>query len=624
MIAAQRLRALWRGRLTVRLIAGVFLLAALGAVAIGYARFCDEERQAAALVRKIGTSLGSTASVTLPDAILAEDVALLEAYCKDLVENHGVPIVFVSVDRADGKRLASRGALPPDPAAAGVELVVAPAMLRPEGKILGRTTIGLDTTQIRGEVAARARSLFLQNLAVAVLIALALVGLLHALVLRRLSSLDAQAARIGEGDLDSAVTADSEDEFGRLAATMERMRANLKASHASLREQNERLLELDRLKDEFLANVSHEIRTPLQAILGNASLLQGASPAQLCDYIGSIERNTNHLLGLVNQMLDFSKLRTGNLSIEHHVVDLAPLVADVVDCMRPEASRKGLALESEFGEGVPSRILTDPLRLRQILMNLVGNAVKFTHRGRVRIAVESLEGPRIQFSVSDTGIGIRLDRQRQLFRPFVTADPSLTRRQGGAGLGLVISRELARLLGGDITIASREGYGTTAVAVIDAGEVPAEAADRGAPGWAAPKGAAPRVPGRVLLVDDAEDNRRFFAVVLRKAGLDVSIAGNGEEAVESLEASLAGGAAFDLVLMDIQMPVMDGRAAASRMRDLGYRAPIVALTAHATGADRRLCLAAGFDDYLTKPIAPAQLTDAIRRHIEGARAAGRL
>jgi CheY-like chemotaxis protein len=217
----------------------------------------------------------------------------------------------------------------------------------------------------------------------------------------------------------------------------------------------------------------------------------------------------------------------------------------------------------------------------------------------------------VQLAVTDTGVGIPQKRQEKLFRPFATGDASLTRKHGGAGLGLVISREIARLLGGDVTIASREGVGTTAMLLIDAGAVDDVQV----------RGRVETVPdeplsGQVLLVDDAADNRKLLSVVLRKAGMQVTTAENGEEACQALAAAAAAGRTFDIVVMDVQMPVLDGRDAATRMRAAGFTAPLVALTAHATAQDQKLCLAAGFDEYVTKPIAPRQLTDLVRRQLQ--------
>ena len=604
------LRNWWCGRITVRLISAVFALALITACSLGYLRYLDEQQQLDRTVDQVGATLVSTASVTLPDAIINEDLKLLEHYCKDLIANPGIAIVFVSVQRADGKMLAEKGVLPDDPGAFGIHVVTAPALLRPEGKVLGRTTIGLDVRQTRRELRRRAVSLLMQNFIAAVLIAMIMVVLLQRIVGRPLHELDLQAERIGLGDLDRPVTIANRDELGRLAATLEQMRRNLRASQDSLRQQNQQLLALDRLKDEFLANISHEIRTPLQAILGNSALLADASREQGQECVTSIERNANHLLGLVNQMLDFSKLQTGNLSVEQHRTELQPMLEDIATCLRAQAAAKGLRLEVRIADDTPRVLNTDPLRLRQILMNLVGNALKFTDLGSVTIAAAPAADGRLEIKVIDTGVGISESRRAKLFQPFVTGDPSLTRKHGGAGLGLVISRELAHMLGGDVTISSREGHGSSATVVIDPGQVDENAARPRAE-------SAPIEPidGAVLLVDDAADNRKLLTVVLRKAGLTVTTAENGEEACTAFAAASSSGKPFDIVLMDVQMPVLDGRAAAQRLRAEGCKTPLIALTAHATARDQELCKAAGFDEYATKPIAPRQLTELVRRQL---------
>lgn len=421
-----------------------------------------------------------------------------------------------------------------------------------------------------------------------------------------LQELDRQASRIANGTLDQPIVLNGCDELSRLAASMEQMRQSLHSSQGALQRQNDDLLQRDRLKDDFLANVSHEIRTPLQAILGNVSLLGDEGEGQ-DECIGSIERNASMLLGIVNRMLDFSQLQTGQFTIDRQQTELRILLEDVAACLRPQAKAKGLRLEVNLLEGAPEFLHTDSLRLRQIVMNLVGNALKFTDTGSVTITAGPGGGRLLMITVADTGIGIANQRlQTELFRPFASGQ----QRHGGSGLGLVISRELARLLGGDVTITSREGQGTTAKVVIDSGMLTvAPVTARSEPE------SAGTLAGSALLVDDAVDNRKLLTIVLRKAGLQVTTAENGEEACQAVETARDQGRNFDVIVMDVQMPVLDGRAAARRMRERGCKTPLVALTAHAIAEDQQLCLDAGFDDYATKPITPRQLIEVVRRHL---------
>jgi len=444
------------------------------------------------------------------------------------------------------------------------------------------------------------------------LIATVMMVLLHRWLGRPLRRLDEAASRIGQGDLAQPVQSIGSGQLGRLAGTLEQMRRNVEQSHASPAEQNARLRDLDRLKDEFLANMSHEIRTPLSAVIGSAELLPELDGQERDEALDAVRRNAQHLLYLVNQILDFSKLQSGNLALEQKDAPLRPLVDDLIACLRPKATEKHLHLHLWWRDDAPAFVRTDPLRLRQILMNLIGNSLKFTAQGGIDITVGSVaapSGPLIDITIADSGIGIPAPQLERLFVPFTQGDASMTRRFGGTGLGLAISRQLARALGGDVALTSTVGVGTKAMVTLPLLLPQTEVAA------AAPAAAAAPLRGRVLLVDDAPDNRRLLGVVLKRAGADVETAENGELACQAVARASAAGCAFDLVLMDIQMPVLDGYAAAERIRRTGFTAPIVALTAHATEQDRERCRSSGFDDYASKPIARNQLVELVRRHV---------
>jgi CheY-like chemotaxis protein len=296
---------------------------------------------------------------------------------------------------------------------------------------------------------------------------------------------------------------------------------------------------------------------------------------------------------------------------------------------------KGLDLTVEWAGRIPVAMESDPTKVRQILMNLIGNAIKFTERGGVRLAVGMAEGkarakPRIAFEVIDTGIGMSSEQIASIFRPFTQADPSMARRFGGTGLGLTISRRLAEMLGGSIAVASAPGKGTTFRVQIETGSLegvemiqPIAGAellpkDEPPPGHdvrASAGGECLLQKVRILLADDARDNRKIVSWHLRRAGAEVEVAENGRIAMEKALAGTAGGQPFDIVLMDMQMPEMDGFTATKRLRDQGFKLPIVALTAHAMSGDREQCLAAGCDDYATKPIDPHELVLLIARRV---------
>ena len=364
-------------------------------------------------------------------------------------------------------------------------------------------------------------------------------------------------------------------------------------------------------KTEFLANMSHEIRTPMTAVLGFADLLaedldDGKPPAAVLPHVRTIQSSGEALLAILDDLLDLSKIEAGKLRLEPRVVAWRYVVQEVCDLLRPRAEARGVALRCQLDERLPARLVTDGMRLRQILMNLVGNAVKFTERGAVEVHVELqsvADGPpRLWFRVVDSGIGMTPEQCARLFVPFEQAETSVTRRFGGTGLGLSICHRLVTMLGGTIAVSSQAGVGsrfefwvpaivpTTAAAAASATEAPPSAA---------PSAAANRLAGaRVLVVDDGADNRRLLDAVLRKAGAEVVTVDGARAALQQL----ADRAAFDLVLMDVQMPELDGLSAVRLLRERGNAVPVIAVTASATTGEEQRCAAAGCDGYAAKPI----------------------
>ena len=383
----------------------------------------------------------------------------------------------------------------------------------------------------------------------------------------------------------------------------------------------------NRAKSAFLANMSHEIRSPMNAILGFAEILAGSlSDPMHCDAVDSIRRNGQYLLQLINDILDLSKVEAGKMAVAKQPVPTAELIGDVTALMQVPASGKNLKVSVGVREVFPETIQTDPIRLRQILINLLANAIKFTEVGEVALTVglrsEADGAPRLAFEVRDTGIGMTPEQMSRLFQPFSQGDESTSRRFGGTGLGLVISQRLARLLGGDITVQSEFGKGSLFTVTIDPGPLEGVPLRRSLSDESSPsskptatsdakKTPLPSLPAgcRILLAEDGPDNQRLFAFLLRRAGAEVRIAENGRVAcehvlgqkAEAVADARAAIAAFDLIFMDMQMPEMDGYAAVRRLREAGVTTPIVALTAHAMPEDRERCRAAGCDDYLSKP-----------------------
>jgi signal transduction histidine kinase len=393
-------------------------------------------------------------------------------------------------------------------------------------------------------------------------------------------------------------------------ADLERLLAKVREKERVERELRQAAEAANRAKTYFLANVSHEIRTPMTAILGYAELLgsDDLGPAERADCVETIRRNGDHLMAIINDILDLSKIESGQFAVEPSDTVVAEVVRDVVQLLQVRAVAKGIQLLHVVeGDAPRVPVRTDPVRLRQVLLNLVGNAVKFTDHGSVRVSVSAeRQGQRMRFSIAtqDTGPGIEPEQLGRLFQPFSQADVSHTRRHGGTGLGLAISQRLAHLLGGQIDVASEPGRGSVftftfaADTVADAALVPETA------GAIRPqRGAGPLSGMRVLLVEDSVDSQRILSALMRLAGAEVDVAGDGLSAVSRFDGSYAP----DLVIMDIQMPVMDGVEAISRIRARGYRGRIVALSAAALGLERERAIAAGCEGFHLKPISRTDL-----------------
>ncbi|HRQ75862.1 MAG TPA: ATP-binding protein [Phycisphaerales bacterium] len=387
----------------------------------------------------------------------------------------------------------------------------------------------------------------------------------------------------------------------------------------------------NRAKSEFLANMSHEIRTPMMAIIGYADLLLDTSltSTERLSRVNIIRRNADHLLTIINDILDLSKIEANEMRVESMRCSPGQIISDVVSLMRVRAEEKGISLNVRTDGLVPETILSDPTRLRQVLTNLIGNAVKFTERGGVElvvstVAAEDNEGePGLRFDVIDTGIGITPEQMDQLFKPFTQADSSMSRRFGGTGLGLTISRKLAQMLGGTILVESEPGFGSTFSLVVATGSLEGVRMIEHCNETIVDVGndeSANNVVlnGSILLVEDGHDNRQLLSLYLRTAGARVEEAENGRVACKMALTAMRQGRPFDLIIMDIQMPELDGYSATIKLRADGITAPIIALTAHAMIEDRDKCLRAGCTDYLSKPLSRAALLRAVALYLNGA------
>ena len=480
---------------------------------------------------------------------------------------------------------------------------------------------------------------------------IALAVLLARNLTRPIRSLSRTAEKVARGDFSVRSQINTSGEVGLLATTFDEMigriqnwhteleseiqarTASLESANKALEESNEAAQAANRAKSAFLANMSHEIRTPMTAILGFADMIRtegdlSKAPPQRIEAIDTITRNGEHLLNLINGILDLSQIEAGKLQIDRETCLPSRVVSEVMSLMKVRVDTKGLSLTVEFDGKIPESIKSDSNRLRQILINLVANAIKFTEDGHVRVVTRLSDGnsaePKMHFEVTDTGIGMSEEQMTNLFKPFSQVDSSATRRFGGTGLGLAISKRLAEMLGGDISVRSSPGKGSTFTLTISTGSLegvklidgPTETECHAQQDDKSPVQHDTKLDCRILLAEDGPDNQRIISFLLKKAGAEVTVANNGQVALDCVGAAQDEGNPFDVILMDMQMPVMDGYDATKTLRAAGYSKPIIALTAHAMKDDRLKCLEAGCNDYMTKPIDHVTFLPLIARYAE--------
>jgi signal transduction histidine kinase/HPt (histidine-containing phosphotransfer) domain-containing protein/ActR/RegA family two-component response regulator len=609
-------------KLSFKLIGGMVVILTIVHVLTGALTIRGVRRNTFHYMDSIGQAISQTVANACVEHFLLEDYPVLESYAAQLVLESPL-VVRVQYQRHDDKIVAQakqEGTHDSTYAPEAIRQYTAPIATDADSDPLGQVTVDISIQNMKSLF----RTHLLQLVSI-LIISLVFIGILLVVFLRRMiikpvNNLATYAYSIGAGDFDKTNPIENQDEIGQLAGAFDEMKVNLKMSYSAIQEQNDKLVSLDKMKSQFLANMSHEIRTPMNSIVGFSNLLVGEDlTAAHKDYVNVIRESSQNLLHLINDILDFSRIESGQLEIEMIDCSLGKLLNSVESMMKAQADEKDLDFQIMAAPDVPAQIRSDPYRLQQCLINLTNNALKFTTQGHVHLRV-SLQhdgnGQSIRFDVEDTGIGIAADKQAAIFESFTQADGSTTRKYGGTGLGLTVTKQLVMLLGGELSLTSEADRGSTFSMQISTGmDITGQARldQQSAAKQELDESAQPDTSmfsGKVLVAEDVEGSQKLMKLMLSKLGLEVTIAEDGKRAVEE-----ALSRSFDLILMDIHMPRMNGYDATTTLRQQGYKAPIVALTANAMKGDDQTCLDAGCDAYLTKPIDRRELPRILARYL---------
>jgi len=616
-----------------------FVLLVIGILAItmsvaAYINYQTEHKALASQLKNKGELLGQFVADVSKDAILGYDFVLLDQYMEDIASKS--EIVYSIIIEPDNTALTSylnntehyTPELFNDDHVHIInqvnlheDIITQRFPIYADSKPIATLVLGLTKENINKLSWLALRNQLLQNGLIILILSVTIAIAFRNNAVKPIHDLIKSSNEIANGNLAQKVKIAHTDELARLAESFNSMTNAIHDSNdekdrtlLQLRATNRKLENVTQAKSDFLANMSHEIRTPLTAILGYAETLKydHSSPMITEEAINSILKNGQHLQHIISEILDLTKIEANRLEIETFSISPVILLQEFESLISLYAKSKNLDFEVTMQLPLPEKIETDPVRLKQILLNLCNNAIKFTQHGSISMLVEYLQDQQLlQISVTDTGIGLSEEQQQRIFQPFTQADTSTTRQFGGTGLGLSLSQKLSHKLGGDICVQSSIGNGSTFILTIATGSIAdnklltekhmLDKLKHNSPGITK---SMPLLKGKILLAEDTIDNQRLFTLQIKRMGAELTIANNGAEAVEAMQAQT-----FDLVLMDMQMPVMDGLEAVRQIRALGFTTPIIALTANAIKEFRDTCIAAGCNDYLSKPVDWEQFRD---------------
>jgi len=612
----------------------IIVIVVILATTMSIAAYLDYKMQKQQFTEQLvskGTMLGDFVALVSPEAILGYDFVLMDAYMQEITKRQDVVYsVVVSPENVnitshyDNKNpiivkyqsneiLEILKRLKTEPDIINLEFPI-----KEDGDLQGTLLLGITTKRIDKISKHAFMERLSQNTVIIFILSLSIIFVFRYFALHPINSLIKSSRKIASGDLDHKAQVFSNDELGFLTQSFNNMTDSLKSSYVELNEKNIELVAATKAKSAFLANMSHEIRTPLTAIVGFGELLLDVNTSEVerRESINTIIRNGNHLQKIINDILDISKIEADKLEVELVKASPMEILKDIGDLVKMQAKDKNLDFEIKYQYPLPKTIITDPLRLKQILINLTSNAFKFTSSGKITIeGCCDFDTETMSFSVSDTGIGLSEDQQETVFEAFTQADVSTTREYGGTGLGLPLCKRLSEMLGGGIDLSSKIGSGSTFSFHINTGLL--NGVERLESDWIStqntPKSdqsSFENISGRVLLIDDNIENQGIVRLFFGKTDVQLTVVDNGKAVIETVE-----DAPFDLILVDMRMVSMDGCEIIIVLRNKSIKVPIVALTSDASQDEREKFSCAGCDDFITDQVDKTAFLNKIKTYL---------